>query len=41
MMRSFLLEVCAAAPPVWLPALIAGRVRQNKLVRGLSRGAVR
>ena len=37
----FLARLCAAATLVSLPVLIAGWVAQNKLVRGLSMGAVK
>jgi sorbitol/mannitol transport system permease protein len=37
----FLAKLCAAATLVSLPVLIAGWVAQNKLVRGLSMGAVK
>jgi sorbitol/mannitol transport system permease protein len=37
----FLSKLCAAATLVSLPVLIAGWVAQNKLVRGLSMGAVK
>jgi sorbitol/mannitol transport system permease protein len=37
----FLAKLCAAATIVSLPVLIAGWVAQNKLVRGLSMGAVK
>jgi ABC-type glycerol-3-phosphate transport system permease component len=37
----FLTRLCAAATLVSLPALIAGWLAQNKLVRGLSMGAVK
>ncbi len=37
----FLARLCAAATIVSLPVLIAGWVAQNKLVRGLSMGAVK
>ena len=38
---AFLARLCAAATIVSLPVLIAGWVAQNKLVRGLSMGAVK
>jgi sorbitol/mannitol transport system permease protein len=37
----FLAKLCAAATLVSLPVLIAGWIAQNKLVRGLSMGAVK
>ena len=37
----FLAKLCAAATLVSLPVLIAGWVAQNKLVRGLSMGAIK
>jgi sorbitol/mannitol transport system permease protein len=37
----FLARLCAAATLVSLPVLVAGWVAQNKLVRGLSMGAVK
>ena len=37
----FLARLCAAATLVSLPVLIAGWIAQNKLVRGLSMGAVK
>ena len=37
----FLAELCAAATLVSLPVLIAGFAAQDKLVRGLSLGAVK
>jgi sorbitol/mannitol transport system permease protein len=37
----FLARLCAAATLVSLPVLIAGWLAQNKLVRGLSMGAVK
>jgi sorbitol/mannitol transport system permease protein len=37
----FLAQLCAAATLVSLPVLIAGFVAQDKLVRGLSLGAVK
>jgi sorbitol/mannitol transport system permease protein len=37
----FLAKLCAAATLVSLPVLLAGWVAQNKLVRGLSMGAIK
>jgi len=41
LVTSILARLCAAATLVSLPVLIAGWVARNKLVRGLSMGAVK
>ena len=41
MMRSFLAKLCAASLIVSLPVIIAGFTAQDKLVQGLSMGAVK